>query len=180
MLEQYQCTLLVQLAVDDLGFVNKGFHHLDLITSESMPRNGTSISMGWCCDNACFLMRLHFLQHIYCSTVYIQYIQSCKRSSVSSIGIRCSSSKRVTTSVCATAGMFYCSMLRQHIQLTCKIQLKLLPAKRLMYPRITLGDMRLKQFLPKQPQSPSLSDVTTASVVGAASSPLYVSLSPAK
>ena len=80
MLEQYQCTLLVQLAVDDLGFVNKGFHHSDLITSESMPRNGTSISMGWCCDNACFLMRLHFLQHIYCSTVYIQYIQSCKRS----------------------------------------------------------------------------------------------------
>ena len=76
--------------------------------------------------------------------------------------------------------MFYCSMLRQHIQFTCKIQLKLLPAKRLMYPRITSGDMRLKQFLPKQPQSPFLSDVTTASVVGAASSPLYVSLSPAK
>ena len=76
--------------------------------------------------------------------------------------------------------MFYCSMLRQHIQFTCKIQLKLLPAKRLMYPRLTSGDMRLKQFLPKQPQSPFLSDVTTARVVGAASSPLYVFLSPAK
>ena len=100
--------------------------------------------------------------------------------SVNSIGIRCSSSKRVTTSVCATAGMFYCAMLRQHIQFTCKIQLNLLPAKRLLYPRITSGDMRLKQFLPKQPQSPSLSDVTTASAVVAASSRLYVSLSPEK
>ena len=153
---------------------------MDLITSESMPRNGNSISMGWCCDNACFLMRLYFLQHIIVALCTNNIYSLANAHFVNSIGRRCSSSKRATTSVCAAAGMFNCCMLRQHIQFTCKVQLKLLPAKRLMYPRITSVDMRLKQFLPKQPQSPSLSDVTTANVVGAASSPLYVSLSPAK
>ena len=101
------------------------------MSSQVRACQGTAPAFPWgrSCYNACFQMGLQFLQHMSCSTVYIQKYGLANACSVDSIGIRCSRPRR--GSICA--GMFYCATLRQHIQFTCKIQLKLLPAKRLAH-----------------------------------------------